>query len=298
VGYQDKSVGGAPANAGASPEAIQFHYDVGTDFFRTWLGDELVYSAARWRDPLTSEPRASTLEQAQTEKLDFHLDAVRASDATVLLDIGCGWGGLIRRAVGTYGVKKAIGATLSAEQSTYVRGQNIPRTRIHLQSYEALALEEPVDAIVSIGAFEHFAKPGEPRERKVAIYRNFFKRCHGLMRSGARLSLQSIFWQTVDRHRTTEIVPSRVFPESDLPYLDEILEAAHRSFRTVYLETSEDDYARTLREWLTRLRKARKTSPHLVDKDKFLFHEDYLRRCIVGFARHRISLSRTVFERI
>jgi cyclopropane-fatty-acyl-phospholipid synthase len=298
VGYQDKVVGKAPVNAGASPEAIQFHYDVGTEFFRTWLGDELVYSAARWRDPLTNEVRATTLERAQTEKLDFHLRAIRANDASTLLDVGCGWGGLIRRAISAYGVKRAIGATLSAEQFTFIRDQNLPRTRVHLQSYETLALDEPVNGIVSIGAFEHFAKPGLSREAKIAIYRNFFDRCRKLLEPGSRVSLQSIFWQTVERRHTTEIVPSWVFPESDLPYLDEILEATHRRFRTVYLETSEEDYSRTLREWLKRLRHAHKTSPHLIDEEKFLFHEDYLRRCIVGFARHRISLARIVFERI
>jgi cyclopropane-fatty-acyl-phospholipid synthase len=298
VGYQDKVVGKTPVNAGASPEAIQFHYDVGTDFFRTWLGDELVYSAARWRDPLTNEARANTLEQAQVEKLDFHLRAVRANDDSTLLDIGCGWGGLIRRAISAYGVKHAIGATLSAEQFAYIRDQNLPRTRVHLQSYETLALDAPVSGIVSIGAFEHFAKPGLEREAKIAIYRNFFARCRKILEPGSRISLQSIIWQTVERRHTTEIVPSEVFPESDLPYLDEILEATHRRFRTVYLETSEDDYARTLREWLKRLRHARKVTPHLVDDEKFHFHEDYLRRCIVGFARHRISLARIVFERI
>jgi len=298
VGYQDKVVGKLPPNAGASPEAIRFHYDVGTEFFRTWLGDELVYSAARWRDPLTNEVRAATLEQAQTEKLDFHLRAVRANDDSTLLDIGCGWGALIRRATSTYGVKRAIGVTLSAEQYTYVRDQNQPRVGVHLQSYETLALDASVSGIVSIGAFEHFAKPGLDREAKVAIYKNFFDRCRKILEPGSRLSLQSIFWQTVERRHTTEIVPSWVFPESDLPYLDEILEATHRRFRTVYLETSEDDYEHTLREWLKRLRHARKATPHLIDDEKFHFHQDYLRRCIVGFARHRISLARIVFERI
>src|SRR5262249_2539429 len=250
--------------------------------------DELIYSAARWRDPLSSAPELPTLEAAQTNKIDFHLRSVRAGAGRSLLDIGCGWGAFMRRAVKTFGAAEAIGATLSSEQFDYVRGLNIPRTTLNLQSYETLALTEPVDGIVTVGALEHFAKPQLLRSEKIAIYGNFFDRCRSFLAPGGRLSLQTIFWQGVDRRLASEIVPSSVFPESDLPYLDEVLEASQRQFRTLYLESSEDDYALTLREWLKRLRRAHKQSPHLVDEAKFLFHEDYLRRCIVGFQRHRI----------
>lgn len=283
--------------AGASPEAIRFHYDVGTDFFRTWLGEELIYSAARWKDPLSEGPRAHNLETAQANKLDFHLRAVRADRDRTLLDIGCGWGGLLRRAVETCAVRQAIGITLSTQQFDHVRGLSLPRTRVQLTGWEDLSLPEPADAIVSIGAFEHFARPGLPRQTKIDIYVRFFARARTLLKPGSRLSLQSIFWQSVERERTTEIVPSGVFPESDLPWLDEIFEAAQPFFRVRYLETSGTDYALTLREWLHRLRHAHKAQPHLVDEAKFRFHEDYLRRCIVGFQRHRISLARIVFER-
>ena len=299
MGYRENFVGGSAAfnGAGASPEAIQFHYDVGTEFFRTWLGDELIYSAARWREPLSSATNLPTLEAAQLNKLDFHLRNVRAGAGRTLLDIGSGWGALMRRAVETFGAAQAFGATLSSEQFDYVRSLRIPRTKLHLQSYETLALEAPVDGIVTVGALEHFAKPALLRSEKIAIYGNFFDRCRALLNPGGRLSLQTIFWQNVDRRQALEIVPTSVFPESDLPYLDEVFEASHRQFRSLYLETSEDDYALTLREWLKRLRRARKKSPHLVDEAKFRFHEDYLRRCIVGFQRHRISLARIVFER-
>jgi len=300
VGYRESFVGGSAAfnGAGASPEAIQFHYDVGTEFFRTWLGEDLVYSAARWREPLSSAPELPTLEAAQTNKLDFHLKSVRAGAGRTLLDIGCGWGAMMRRAIETFGAAESIGATLSSEQFDYVKSLNVPRTKVHLQSYETLALAGPVDGIVTIGALEHFAKPALLRSEKVAIYANFFDRCRSLLSPGGRLSLQTIFWQSVDRRKAAEIVPTAVFPESDLPYLDEVFEATRRQFRTRYLETSEDDYALTLREWLKRLRRAHKQNPRLVDEAKFLFHEDYLRRCIVGFQRHRISLARIVFERL
>jgi cyclopropane-fatty-acyl-phospholipid synthase len=281
--------------AGASPEAIGFHYDIGTEFFKSWLGDELIYSAARWSEPLATSRRPATLEFAQAAKLDFHLNAVGAGGGQSLLDIGFGWGGLIRRAIRVFDVAEAHGITLSAEQFAYVRAQNLPRTKLRLESYETLSLARPVDGIVSIGAFEHFSKPGLDRRAKLAVYGGFFERCHSFLKPGARLSLQSSFWAGIERSRAAEIVPSGVFPESDLPYLDEILESAERRFRVLYLETSENDYTRTLCEWLKRLRCAHDRA--LVDDTKFAFHEDYLRRCIVGFKRHRIRLARIVFER-
>ena len=284
--------------AGASAEAIQFHYDIGTDFFRTWLGEDLVYSAARWSEPLGNRPPLATLEHAQIAKLDFHLNAIRAGEGKRILDIGCGWGSLLRRAVDIFDVAEAIGVTLSSEQYEYVHGLGLPRMDLYLESYETLSLPEAVDGIVSIGAFEHFVRPGLDRGAKVLIYRRFFQRCHSLLRAGGRFSLQTIFWQAVERDRAHDIVPSDVFPESDLPYLDEIFDASRRFFRALHVETSEDDYVRTLQEWLRRLRQARVSAPHIVDAARFAFHEDYLRRCIVGFRRHRISLSRVVFERL
>jgi cyclopropane-fatty-acyl-phospholipid synthase len=299
VGHQARFVCSANSEiAGASPAAIQYHYDVGTDFFRTWLGEDLVYSGARWREPLADGPRATSLEEAQTNKLDFHLRNVRAGPGRTLLDIGFGWGALMHRAVATFDAKQVIGATLSVEQFRHVQARKLPRTRLHLESYETLTPGELVDGIVSVGALEHFAKPGLSREMKVAIYRNFFERCRSFSRPASRLSLQTIFWQSVERQRAGEIVPTGVFPESDLCYLDELLEGAQPHFRTIYLETSEDDYVLTLREWLSRLRRAKREKPHLVDEAKFLFHEDYLRRCIVGFGRRRISLARIVLERL
>lgn len=296
MGKQEALVAVGPA--GASAAAIQFHYDIGTEFFRKWLGDELVYSAARWSDRLGDAPPLETLELAQAAKLDFHLNAVRAGAGMSILDIGCGWGGLLRRAINVFDVAETIGVTLSEEQFSYVRAEDHPRVKVRLQSYENLELNKPVDAVISIGAFEHFVKPGLERDAKVAIYRQFFERCRSFLRAGGRLSLQTIFWQAVERDRANDIVPSDVFPESDLPYLDELFDASRHHFRTIYLEASEDDYARTLHAWLTRLRHSRLQFPHIVDAEKFAFYEAYLRRCIVGFKRRRISLARIVFERL
>jgi hypothetical protein len=91
----------APARrpSGASAEAISYHYDAGTEFYRLWLDRSLTYSAARWGDPRQVAVSPVSLELAQEAKLDFHLKAVAVAPGDSLLDVGCGWGSMLRRAV-------------------------------------------------------------------------------------------------------------------------------------------------------------------------------------------------------
>ncbi len=287
----------AAGYAGAPPEAIQFHYDVGVDFYRIWLDPLLVYSAARWRGPLEQGPPSiRTLEEAQLAKLDFHLDAVRVQECASLLDVGCGWGALMKRARDR-GVERAVGLTLSQDQEDYVRTQQWSGIEVRRESYEVFAPEQPFDAIVSIGAFEHFVRPGyEPAQRQ-AIYRNFFERCRGWLRKGGVLSLQSICWGYVDRAYAAKAVPVWIFPDSDLPWPSEVFEAANPFFDVIYAESRGEDYALTLREWLKRLRanKAEIIAAH--GEKLFDQYEKYLRRCTYAFENNTVTLMRFVMSR-
>src|SRR5688500_8349804 len=102
-------------NRGASAEAIQYHYDVGNGFYQLWLDADLNYSCAMWHEN-------DTLEEAQLRKLDHHIAAARAQGGARVLDIGCGWGSLMRRLVEHHGVDRAVGLTLSAQQADWIRG--------------------------------------------------------------------------------------------------------------------------------------------------------------------------------
>jgi cyclopropane-fatty-acyl-phospholipid synthase len=290
----------APAggNAGASAEAISFHYDVGTEFYRLWLDPQLIYSAARWRGPL--DARSSmlrTLEAAQLAKLDFHLDGVRVDECESLLDIGCGWGAVMRRALDR-GVRRAVGLTLSNDQQAHIRAQQWPGAEVRYESYEVFAPEQPFDGIISVGAFEHFVRPGYEPAHRQAIYRNFFERCRGWLRKDGNLSLQSICWGYVDRAYAAKAVPTYVFPDSDLPWPNEVFEAANPSFEIVYAESRGEDYALTLREWLKRLRahKAEIIADHGGERI-FDHYEKYLRRCIYAFENKTVTLMRFVMTR-
>src|SRR6476659_789679 len=94
---------------GASAEAIQHHYDVGNDFYRLWLDPTMCYYCALWEEGEADHQ----LEQAQRRKIAHHLDSARVRPGCRLLDVGCGWGAVIREAVEGRGARRAVGLTLS-----------------------------------------------------------------------------------------------------------------------------------------------------------------------------------------
>ena len=114
----------APAHAGASFEAIAHHYDVGTEFFRIWLDKELVYSAARWKREAIGA--RESLERAQENKLDFHLNAVGAAPGASLLEIGCGWGAMLARSRRRFGVASVVGLHTQPRSTSPCRGNEHP----------------------------------------------------------------------------------------------------------------------------------------------------------------------------
>ena len=91
---------------GASAEAIQAHYDTGNAFYRLWLDPTRTYSCALWDE-------ADALEEAQIDKLDYHIEQAQAAGTGQVLDIGCGWGSLLERLTTAHGVERAVGLTLS-----------------------------------------------------------------------------------------------------------------------------------------------------------------------------------------
>jgi len=135
---------------------IQAHYDLSNDFYRLFLGPTMVYSCAYFeRDDMS-------LDEAQEAKIRLSLGKCELQPGQRLLDIGCGWGSTVLRAVENYGVM-GVGITLSAAQHEYAvkrSGDFQGRAEFRLQGWEEF--DEPVDRIVSIGAAEHFReeRPG------------------------------------------------------------------------------------------------------------------------------------------
>ncbi|WP_141681214.1 class I SAM-dependent methyltransferase, partial [Mycobacterium malmoense] len=147
---------------------VQAHYDLSDDFFRLFLDPTQTYSCAYFeRDDMT-------LEEAQLAKIDLALGKLKLEPGMTLLDIGCGWGEALKRAVEKFDVN-VIGITLSRNQFEYSKNKlaglrTNRNVEVRLQGWEEF--EDKVDRIVTIGAFEAF---------KMERYAAFFERAYNIL---------------------------------------------------------------------------------------------------------------------
>ena len=261
---------------GASAEAIQEHYDVGNDFYSLWLDKTLTYSSALWKE-------GDTLESSQIRKIDYHIEQARAKSAKRVLDVGCGWGSVLKRLVEVYDVNQAVGITLSKTQAEWISSLNLPEITVNVESWLDHSTEESYDAIISIGAFEHFAKLGLSRLERVDVYRIFFSRCHQWLQPGGWMSLQTIACGNMLREDFSKFFASEIFKESDLPTLAEIAEASERIFEIVALRNDREDYGNTCSAWLKRLKANRQNAIQQVGEEIVRRYERYLNLAVIGF---------------
>jgi cyclopropane-fatty-acyl-phospholipid synthase len=286
----------APAQPGATARAIQRHYDLGNDFYRLWLDERMVYSGARWGD-------GDDLERAQLRKLDHHVAAARAAGAARVLDIGCGWGAMLERLTREHGVQCAVGLTLSEAQRQSVAEHDWPGVEVRLETWAEQQPAAEYDAIVSIGAFAHFARLEMTEAQKVAAYAAFFGKCWTLLRRDGRLSLQTFAYGAARPRAeavgaaSTRFLADEIFQETDPPTLANIAEAIGGTFEIVALENDRLGYARTCKEWSERLRRARPRAIELVGEATYARYQRYLEFAFAGFTTGNLDLYRIALQR-
>lgn len=288
----------AVADRGASPEAIRKHYDVANDFYKIWLDATMCYSCALWND---DEPDTA-LETAQFRKLDYHAQQVKAMGASRILDVGCGWGGQARRLVEKFEVGHVTGLTLSDAQAEWSAERPNPKIDIRIESWVDHKPTAAYDGIISVGAFEHFAKAEMSDAQRIAAYRQFFERCHEWVKPGGRLSLQTIAYGNVDVTTVREQADTKfffdvIFPESVLPTLGDIVQASNGLFEVVNLRNDREHYDRTCQVWYRTLVARKAEALKIVDLDTynrfvrylklsaFVFHNEYTQLLRIGFRR-------------
>ena len=200
-----------------------------------------------------------------------------------LLDIGCGWGATARRAVENFNVD-VIGLTLSKEQHALIT-QSVANTANHidfrLQGWEEFT--EPVDRIISIGAFEHF---------RTERYEAFFTRAFSLLPRGGRMMLHTIVQPDINELRQRGIVVDHeavmfgkficknIFPGGQLCSPQVITRhAANAGFTLAHSESLRLHYARTLDMWADNLRARRGQAITITNKDTYDMYMHYLTGC-------------------
>lgn len=232
---------------------IQHHYDISDDFYRLFLDPTQTYSCAYF------EREDLTLEEAQIAKIDLALGKLGLRPGMTLLDIGCGWGATMMRALRRYDVN-VVGLTLSKNQALHVQqlfdDDGSDRTkRVLLKGWEQFA--EPVDRVVSIGAFEHFG-----RDR----YRDFFAMAYAALPADGAMLLHTIITPDSEefaarglpitmRHlKFFKFISEEIFPGGDLPQPATVIEHAQAAGFTVgRVQPLRLHYARTLDTWAAAL---------------------------------------------
>ena len=192
------------------------HYDVGNDLFSAMLDSRLTYSCGYWRD-------VDNLEDAQTAKLDLVCRKLGLKPGMRLLDVGCGWGSLMKFAAEKYGVS-CVGLTISAEQTEFVR-LNVtgPSMDVRLTDYRSFNMDgrEKFDRIASIGMFEHVG------------HKNYVSLFETTKRSIVDDGL--FLLHTIGRKRRRNVIDPwfdrYIFPNGELPSLGEISNSCGHSFR-------------------------------------------------------------------
>ncbi|OBK10688.1 cyclopropane mycolic acid synthase family methyltransferase [Mycobacterium asiaticum] len=258
---------------------VQAHYDLSDEFFRLFLDPTKTYSCAYF------EREDMTLEEAQIAKIDLALGKLGLEPGMTLLDIGCGWGATMRRAIEKYDVN-VVGLTLSENQAAHVQKKfdelDTPRTRrVLLEGWEKF--HEPVDRIVSIGAFEHFGRQRYPR---------FFKMANEVLPSDGVMLLHTIVRPTMREARaqglplTHEIVHfsqfilAEIFPGGDLPTVPVVEEkSAAAGFTMQRIHRLQLHYARTLEIWAEALESKRDLAIAVQSEKVYNRYMKYLTGC-------------------
>jgi cyclopropane-fatty-acyl-phospholipid synthase len=281
-------VSSSPQAQGASAAAIQAHYDVGNAFYALWLDPSMTYSAALWDAPDDSRD----LAWAQQNKIAWHMRSAGVERAKRVLDIGCGWGATLNACTALSNVEQGVGLTLSEAQAAIVRAHNNPKLEVRLESWADHQPPALYDSIISIGAFEHFTKPDDDAAAKIAIYKHFFTNCRRWIDPKGAMSLQSIAYGKLRRDDPNVKLMSQIFPDSDLPRLEEIVVACEGLFEVMLVRNDRIDYARTCEQWANNLRAKRKEAIALVGPEQVQRYERYLKLSAFGFWTGNISLLR------
>lgn len=279
--------------------AIQFHYDVGNDFYKLWLDRRMVYSCAYFKT------QDETLENAQVAKLDLICRKLRLKPGERLLDIGCGWGGLIMHAAEHYGVD-ATGITLSENQAAFARERIAKaglsdRCRVEIRDYRTLAESDGYDKISSVGMVEHVGLTHLPVYFESA-YRAL--KPGGLFMNHGIVSLSEGRPRSVGERifrkfwRADAFIDKYVFPDGKLTATYSVISAAEAAgFEVRDMESLREHYAMTLRHWVRSLEEKAEEAKSLVGDHTFRVWRLYMAASANAFSTAAINIVQTVLAK-
>ena len=268
---------------------IQFHYDLGNDFYKLLLDPEMVYSCGYFTDADQS------LQQAQQDKLEMICRKLRLAPGEKLLDIGCGWGGLVCYAAKHYGVE-AHGVTLSQAQYDFARAKiarlNLEdRVTVELKDYREL--DGTYDKIASIGMFEHVGIANLPayfaklnsllRDRGILLNHGIARRAKAEARKFSK------------RRPEHKLIAKYIFPGGELDHIGHTLDQIEASrFEVHDVEGWREHYMRTTAHWCRRLTANREEAIRQVGAERYRMWVAYLAGVSFAFGDGSLQIFQVV----
>lgn len=252
-----------------SQKHVAHHYDRGNDFYKLWLDESMAYSCAYFRH------ENDTLEQAQQQKYEHICRKLQLKAGETLVDIGCGWGGMLIYAAKHYGVR-GVGCSLSKQQVEYatdlVKREGLSeKISIVFEDYRNIKGE--FDKFVSIGMFEHVGKQFIP---------TFMEKTQSILKRGGIGLLH-----TIGEERSMAGDPwtlKYIFPGGYIPTLDEIVRTMGEvGLVPTDIENLRLHYARTVEEWSTRYEAQTKKVEAMFDASFVRMWRMFLNGCVVNF---------------
>ncbi|MGH8631433.1 MAG: class I SAM-dependent methyltransferase, partial [Burkholderiales bacterium] len=246
-----------------------------------------------------------SLDTAQEAKLEHSCRKLRLAPGERLLDIGCGWGGLILHAAQRYGVH-ALGITLSEPQARLARERLAAaglsdRCQVEVRDYRQLGGDEAFDKVVSIGMVEHVGR---------ARLAEYFTQAYRVLRPGGLFLSHGIVTMAGARPKTVAtrvkdwawrgrgFIKNYVFPDSELlPLGEHVLAAERAEFESRDAESLREHYALTLRHWVRRLEANRDEAVRLVGEATYRVWRLYLSGSAHAFARGRIGVEQLLLAK-
>ncbi|MEJ2265900.1 MAG: cyclopropane-fatty-acyl-phospholipid synthase [Anaerolineales bacterium] len=294
-GRQRAHLQGTPHSRQRDRDAVTYHYDTGNAFYRLFLGQWMAYSCAYFHSAQTD------LDSAQEAKLEHICRKLRLQPGERLLDIGCGWGGLVVYAAEHYGVD-ALGITLSEPQVAYandwIEQKGLSgRARVEVRDYRDLATYKAFDKIVSVGMFEHVG-----RRKQMEYFQCAFQALqegglflnHGI----ATQTLRSPSWLERTLLQQGQFTDRYVFPDGELiPVSEALVFAEQAGFEVRDVEGLREHYALTLHNWVQNLEAQHGEAVRLTDERTYRTWRLYMAASATGFERGNISVFQVLLSK-